>query len=70
MARGHHIATCISIMSIYLLDDDALKAEIQIWVNTLLGFRNNYGWIGPIHPEPGKRYDPWPVFVVSKVLMR
>lgn len=54
----------------YLLDDSTLKAKAQKWVNAFLEFQDEDGWIGPIHPDPGKRYDPWPVFVVFKVLMQ
>lgn len=54
----------------YLLDDDVLKRRAQVWIDAFLQSQDESGWIGPVrgeldaHPE----YDPWPVFVVLKVL--
>ena len=56
----------------YLLDDDRLKAKAQEWVEAFLAGQDESGWIGPVQGVLGDRkypeYDPWPVFIVSKVL--
>ncbi|NLJ85822.1 MAG: hypothetical protein GX322_05225 [Firmicutes bacterium] len=56
----------------YLLDDDRLKAKAQEWVEAFLAGQDESGWIGPVQGVLGDRkypeYDPWPVFIVFKVL--
>ena len=54
----------------YLLDDEKLKKKARIWIDAFLDNQDEEGWIGPEEPAE-KRYekhDPWPVFVVLKVL--
>jgi len=54
----------------YLLDDEKLKKKAKIWIDAFLNNQDEDGWIGPEEPAE-KRYekhDPWPVFVVLKVL--
>ncbi|MCG2791395.1 MAG: hypothetical protein L6305_06575, partial [Actinomycetia bacterium] len=54
----------------YLLDDEKLKNKAKIWVGAFLNNQNKEGWIGPVKAEQGRyqQYDPWPIFVVLKVL--
>ena len=54
----------------YLLDDEKLKNKAKIWVDAFLNNQNKEGWIGPVKAEQGRyqQYDPWPIFVVLKVL--
>jgi hypothetical protein len=56
----------------YLLDDERLKAKAQKWVEAFLGGQRADGWIGPVQGVLDSRaypeYDPWPVFIVFKVL--
>ncbi|NMB46445.1 MAG: hypothetical protein GX998_08570 [Firmicutes bacterium] len=56
----------------YLLDDERLKGKAQKWVEAFLNGQEANGWIGPTQGVLGARtyprYDPWPVFVVFKVL--
>jgi len=54
----------------YLLDDNNLKNKAKIWVDAFLNNQNKEGWIGPVKAEQGRyqQYDPWPIFVVLKVL--
>jgi len=54
----------------YLLDDEKLKKKVKIWIEAFLNNQDEGGWIGPDEPadERYKKHDPWPVFVVLKVL--
>ncbi|NLY51769.1 MAG: hypothetical protein GX063_02545, partial [Firmicutes bacterium] len=56
----------------YLLDDSKLKAKAQQWIEAFLNGQREDGWIGPVQGVLGTRkypeYDPWPVFIVCKVL--
>ncbi|MGI6566823.1 MAG: hypothetical protein GX341_00900 [Firmicutes bacterium] len=56
----------------YLLDDEKLKAKAQKWVEAFIDRQREDGWIGPVQGVLGDRkypeYDPWPVFIVCKVL--
>lgn len=53
-----------------LLDDDDLFAKAERWVEGFLDAQDPDGWIGPADhaQDQGHRYDPWPRFVVLKVL--
>jgi DUF1680 family protein len=54
----------------YLLDDEKLKKKAKIWIDAFLDSQDENGWIGP-KESAEKRYelyDPWPVFIVLKVL--
>jgi len=56
----------------YLLDDAEMKAKAQRWVEAFIDGQRDDGWIGPVQGVLGSRkypeYDPWPVFIVCKVL--
>ncbi|NLC59358.1 MAG: hypothetical protein GX774_21175 [Armatimonadetes bacterium] len=52
----------------YLLADDRLQAKARRWVEALLRFQDDTGWIGPVQ-APGRRpYDAWPAMIVLKGL--
>jgi hypothetical protein len=51
----------------YLLDDAALKAKVQRFVDHILDHQHPDGWLGPIGDTAGhKPYDPWPLFPLFK----
>ena len=54
----------------FLLDDEALHEKAEKWVSGFLDSQNEQGWIGPKKQtgDDGYEYDPWPRFVVLKVL--
>lgn len=54
----------------HLLDDDELKEKADKWISGFLDHQQSDGWIGPLNPasHQGNPYDPWPCFVVLKVL--
>jgi len=54
----------------YLLDDNNLKNKAKIWIDAFLNNQDKEGWIGPAKAEQERyqQYDPWPNFVVLKVL--
>jgi hypothetical protein len=52
-----------------LLDDARLRATADHWVERILASQQPDGWLGPIHDTRyGYPYDPWPLFIVLKVL--
>jgi hypothetical protein len=54
----------------YLLRDEGLIQRIEKDIDYILTDQNEDGWLGP-ERSPGERYkarDPWPVFVMMKVL--
>lgn len=54
----------------YLLGDDGLRAKADTWAEAFLDSQDESGWIGPNAQasDQGYDYDPWPRFVVLKVL--
>ena len=56
----------------YLLDDPELKGRVNGYINYILEHQQEDGWLGPEQSvTPQQRYkprDPWPVFVMLKVL--
>jgi len=59
----------------YLLDDDALKAKAQVWVEAILNSQTEEGYFGPSIDrdyEPGLQrnnsHDWWPKMVALKIL--
>jgi len=54
----------------YLLDDPALKAKVQRYMDFALTHQAEDGWLGPDKSAKGKYQarDPWPVFVMLKAL--
>ena len=59
----------------YILEDDALKAKAQVWVEAILGSQKEDGYFGPDTdrgPEPGLQrnnsHDWWPKMVALKII--
>ena len=52
----------------YLLDDQALIAKAQKWIDWALESQHADGWIGPVQAPGRPPYDVWPVMVMLKVL--
>lgn len=59
----------------WILDDDALKAKAQLWVEAILSSQHEDGYIGPAQDHPfvyglqrGKSHDWWPKMVALKIL--
>jgi hypothetical protein len=54
----------------YLLDDPAIKAKVERYVDYILDHQASDGWLGPVGDnDPGhKPYDVWPLFVLFKAL--
>lgn len=51
-----------------LLDDATLQAKVTRWVDYILVHQHADGWLGPVCDGQHSAYDPWPVFIVLKVL--
>ena len=56
----------------FLLDDLALKAKVNRWVNEIVARQRDDGWLGPIQSDSQSikypEHDPWPTFVALKAL--
>ena len=59
----------------YILDDAALKAKAQTWVEAILASQQEDGYFGPAEDHPyvyglqrGKTHDWWPKMVTLKIL--
>jgi hypothetical protein len=56
----------------FLLDDPGLKAKAHTWLDYVLQHQQPNGWLGPVKDpvteNNRKAYDPWPVFVMLKVM--
>ena len=56
----------------FLLDDAALKAKAQHWMDYLMDHQHPDGWLGVIedgHAGEGQHVlDPWPIFVLLKAM--
>ena len=53
----------------FLLDDEKLKAKAEHWINCILKYQHDDGWLGPVlDKDYGYEYDPWPAFVVLKAM--
>lgn len=56
----------------FLLDDAALKAKAQRWIDYILEHQHADGWLGEIedsHEGEGQHVlDPWPIFVLLKAM--
>ena len=59
----------------WILDDDALKAKAQTWVEAILASQQEDGYLGPAEDHPyvyglqrGKTHDWWPKMVALKIL--
>jgi len=59
---------------VYLLDDSALKARVESYLDYILDHQQEDGWLGPEQSSSRsgtyKPRDPWPVFVMLKVLVQ
>jgi uncharacterized protein len=52
----------------YLLEDEALKARVVKYVDTIIRNQDEDGWIGP--KEDSSQYDLWAIFLVLKPLIQ
>jgi hypothetical protein len=52
----------------YSLDDPALKAKAQRFIDYVLEHQQPDGWLGPVTDGKHPEYDPWPQFVLFKAL--
>ena len=55
----------------YLLDDAELKEKVRRYLDYVIEHQSEDGWLGPekpVGPQEYKPRDPWPVFVMMKVL--
>jgi len=52
----------------YVLDDPALKAKVERWMDYILTHQREDGWLGPAGSKGYKDYDPWPRFVLLKAM--
>jgi hypothetical protein len=60
----------------FLLDDEALKAKVDRYVNYILEHQTEDGWLGPSQmvwtagqsPTPLQHYDLWSLFLILKAL--
>jgi DUF1680 family protein len=56
----------------YLLDDAALKAKVQRWMNYILTHQQPDGWLGPVQGknvgQVKPTYDVWPEAIILKAL--
>ena len=53
----------------YLLEDEALIADAQRYIDEILARQEEDGWICPCAPEKRKEYDTWAVLLISKTLL-
>lgn len=67
--RGPYFADGLVPLA-FLLDDPDLIDKAETWVEGFLDWQEADGWIGPKRQasDQGHEYDPWPRFVVLKVL--
>ncbi len=52
----------------YLLDDEDMKARAKRYIDKILSFQCEDGWICPNGSTPKNKYDIWAVHLISKVL--
>jgi len=54
----------------YLLADSRLIRKVTRWMDYILEHQHQDGWLGPAYDvsEYRKAYDPWPQFIILKVL--
>jgi hypothetical protein len=52
----------------FLLDDARLKGKVQRWMGYILTHQHPDGWLGPVQSGGYQAHDPWPVFVILKVM--
>ena len=54
----------------YVLDDEALRAKVQRWVEAILASQRPDGQFGPAHPVSSDEDDWWPRMVACKALIQ
>jgi len=52
----------------YLLEDDDLIARAKRYMDAIVGFQKESGWICPCADEAIPKYDTWAVLLITKVL--
>lgn len=52
----------------FLLERDDLKVRAKKYIDAIIGFQNEDGWICPCSPEERENYDTWAVLLITKVL--
>jgi hypothetical protein len=52
----------------YLLDDKALKAKVNRWMDYIITHQQPDGWLGPVQSKDRQAYDPWPIFIILKAM--
>ena len=52
----------------YLLDDEDMKARAKKYIDAIIAYQKEDGWICPCPDERRARYDTWAVLLLSKVL--
>ncbi len=52
----------------FLLEDDALIADARRYIDAIISFQQEDGWICPCSKEARAGYDTWAVLLISKVL--
>ncbi len=52
----------------YLLEDSDLISRAKKYMDAIIGFQQEDGWICPCKQEARKEYDPWAILLISKVL--
>lgn len=57
------------IVLAYLLDDEDLKQRAKKYIDAILSFQKESGWICPCSESEIKKYDTWAVQLISKVLV-
>lgn len=51
----------------YLLDDEDMKARAKHYVDKMLEFQQDDGWICPNGDTPREEYDTWAIILIAKV---
>ena len=52
----------------YLLDDEDMKARAKKYIDAIISYQKEDGWICPCPDERRARYDTWALLLLSKVL--
>lgn len=52
----------------WTLNEDTLKADVKRWMDYILDHQDEDGWLGPRKSQGYRDLDPWPQFVILKVL--
>lgn len=52
----------------YLLDDDDMKCRVKKYIDAIISFQREDGWICPCRDDERRNYDTWAVLLITKVL--